>query len=1048
MLRLRRVGRSSFAVGIVALLGISACQPRSKSKPPSDAAASDTAAKPAIDRDAVIAASDLPRTIDKPLASDPMEVTIHRLSNGMTVYISTDRQKPRFTAWIAVRAGSRHDPANSTGLAHYLEHMLFKGSDEYGTLDAKAEAPHVERVRELYAALRQTHDEEGRKKILKQIDMSTQAIAKTAVPNEYDRMFSAMGVEGTNAFTSDEQTVYIGDVPANRMNAWATVEAERFADPVFRLFFPELEAVYEEKNLSLDRPETRVSEALMLALMPKHPYGNQTTIGSVEHLKTPAYQDMVDYFERWYAPNNMAIILAGDVDPKTALPLLEEKFARLQPRALPEDLPGEIVPVPGRVVREVKAEGEESVTMAWLTVPAAHADEPVLSVMDRVLDDAKVGLINTELELTQKVPEAGAWSSSQREAGYFGMRGRARSGQTPEEVEKLLLEVVAKLKAGDFSDADVEAAKLQETVRRKLELEFTWARASEMMDAFTTHREWADMVARDDAFQKVTRADIMRAANQYLTGDVVVVFRRKGKVETPKIAKPEITPVKIDPSRKSQFGKRVEAMPATPLEPQWAVEGEHYSHRKLPAGDLIAAKNERNDLFSLTYQWKRGYRKEPLLCFALELLELSGAGGKDAEAFQKEVYALGTSIETSCDAEYSSIELSGPDAQLEPALALMDKWLASPSFSDDDVERLYENTLSKRRDQMEEDYWLSSALDGFAKYDRRSAWLSLPSNRSIEKAKPKALRSLMTTLVDHEHRTLYFGPRGADDVTKIVPRGPAKGKRHKPVGDVQVRVYRKTDGPRIFFVHKDGAKANVRFVIPQPPLARDVRPVADLYSEYLSGSMSALVFQEIRESRGLAYSAFSTFDSGSRPKDASGLLGFMSTQADKTPVAVDTFLGLLRATDVQPDRLGTAKTAVDQEYRATRLDPRWITWWVASWDDRGEKSDPRPWEWQTMAKLGEPDLEGFAKRFADAPVIVAIVGDRSRVSLDQLQKIAPVQEMNAADLFSYGDFPPPAKTDSATDPAAPKPSTTTKTKGAKGKPPTKSAPKATAEAAK
>ncbi len=1031
------------AGGFVALLALSACQPRGQTKTPTATTVPDTAtAKPPVDRDAVIAASDLPKTIDQPLANDPMEVTIHRLSNGMTVYISTDRQKPRFTAWIAVRAGSRHDPADSTGLAHYLEHMLFKGSDEYGTLDAKAEAPHVEKVRQLYAELRKTEDAAARTKILKQIDTETQEIAKTAVPNEYDRMFSAMGVEGTNAFTSDEQTVYIGDIPANRMEAWATVEAERFADPVFRLFYPELEAVYEEKNLSLDRPETRVWEELMLALMPKHPYGNQTTIGSVEHLKTPAYQDMVDYFERWYAPNNMAIILAGDVDAKTALPILEKKFARLEPRALPKDLPGEIVPVPGRVLREVKAEGEEAVTMAWLTVPSAHADEPALALMDRVLDDARVGLINTELELTQKVPEAGSWSSTQREGGYFGMRGRAKNGQKPEEVEQLLLEVVEKLKAGDFSEADVEAAKLQETVRRKLELEFTWARASEMMDAFTTHREWSDMVARDEAFQKVTRADIVRVANKYLGDDVVVVFRRKGKVETPKIPKPEITPVKIDPSRKSKFGKMVEEMPATPLEPQWAVEGTHYSHRKLPAGDLIAATNERNDLFSLTYQWKRGYRKEPLLCFALELLQLSGSGAQSAETFQKEIYALGASIETSCDAEYSSIEVSGPDAQLEPALALMDKWIASPAFANDDVARLYENTVSTRRDQMEEDYWLSSALDGFAKYDRRSSWLAHPSNKALEKAKPKALRKLLTTLVDHEHRTMYFGPRSADDVAKIVPRGPKKGK-HKPTGDVLVRVYRKAEGPRIYFLHKDGAKANVRFVIPQPPLPRETRPTGDLFSEYLSGSMSALVFQEIRESRGLAYSAFSTFDAGSRPKDASGLLGFMSTQADKTPVAVDTFLGLLRSTDVQTDRLAIAKAAVDQEYRATRLDPRWITYWVASWDDRGERTDPRPWEWETMAKLQEGDLETFAKRFSDAPVIVAIVGDRSRVNLEALQKIAPVQELNAADLFSYGPFPPaPA----APDPEAPKPAKATSTTGTKGGAPAKGAGKKDAAA--
>ena len=191
------------------------------------------ATDPAEARD-VLASSDLPPTVDKPLPGDEMDVTIHRLSNGMTVYISTDRQKPRFTAWIGVRAGSRHDPADSTGLAHYLEHMLFKGTDDYGTLDAKGEAPHVEAVRKLYAELRKTEDPKAREKIMAKIDAETQAQAKTAVPNELSRMYSELGVQGTNAFTSDEQTVYIGDFPSNRLEAWATVEAERFADPIFR----------------------------------------------------------------------------------------------------------------------------------------------------------------------------------------------------------------------------------------------------------------------------------------------------------------------------------------------------------------------------------------------------------------------------------------------------------------------------------------------------------------------------------------------------------------------------------------------------------------------------------------------------------------------------------------------------------------------------------------------------------------------------------------------------------------------------------------------
>ncbi|MEM6991029.1 MAG: pitrilysin family protein, partial [Myxococcota bacterium] len=763
------------------LVTLASCQPK-KEEPttvPGTVGATTTDADPParVKRSVaeIIAESDLPPAVETPLPGDEMGVTIHRLSNGMTVYISTDRQKPRFSAWIGTRAGSRHDPADSTGLAHYLEHMLFKGTDEYGTLDAKAEAPHVKRVAELYHELRGTTDPARRKAIFKSIDDETQKQAKYAVPNEISRTYSSLGVEGTNAFTSNEQTVYIGDIPANRLEQWARLEGERFADPVFRLFYPELEAVYEEKNLSMDRPGSRVFQTLALALYPEHPYGTQPTIGLVEHLKTPAYGDMVEYFKRWYVPNNMAIVLAGDIDAKTALPVLEAAFGRLKPKPLPGALPGKVVPLEGRVFRTVLADGEEAAMLAWPTVPVAHEDQPALAVMDRVLDDARVGLLNVELELTQKVPSAGSWNSNLREAGYFSVTARARQGQTPQQLEQLLLGVIVKLKKGKFTEADVDAAKLSKQVSRKRELEWPTVRASRMMSSFVTHRSWDQVLAADKGFDTVTRADIIRVANKYLGDNYVALHRKKGEHEVTKIEKPTITPVEIDPSRNSKFITDLMAMKTPALQPEWVVEGKHYAHGKLASGPMIAAKNTRNDTFSITYRMDRGYRKEPLLCYALDLFEISGGAGLSAEALQKELYALGSRVYTTCNAEQSAVVVSGLDAKQDETLALLDKWIAAPTFDDAMLKRHFDNAISKRRDGLEEDRTLTSALEYFTKYGKDSAWLKHPSNAKLGKAKPAQLAKLITTWFDYEHRTLYFGPREGAAAGKAIARG--KGKK-------------------------------------------------------------------------------------------------------------------------------------------------------------------------------------------------------------------------------------------------------------------------------
>jgi len=1002
-----RAGSWGLALLLLAAPGCRGTDTRTPVNPAGPGKVAQVERAPTLSREAILAASDLPEPQSSPLPGDPMGVTIHRLSNGMTVYVSTDRQQPRFTAWVGVRAGSRMDPADSTGLAHYLEHMLFKGTDEFGTLDMAAEQPHIDAVEALYRDLRATQDPGERSKILTAIDDETQEQGKYAIPNEIDRMYASIGLEGVNAFTSDEETVYIGDVPSNRLAQWATIEAERYTSPVYRLFWPELEAVYEEKNLDLDSPSSRVWNAMMGGLFPEHPYGTQTTIGEVEHLKSPAYDDMAAYFERWYVPNNMAIVLSGDIDAKMAIPVLEKAFGHLEPKSLPP-LPEAALPaVKGRVFSEVLGDGEPGVSVAWKTVAVGHADEAALRVLDRVLDDARVGMFNTRLELTQKVPAVGSGHSVLNEAGYFYAWADARQDQSLDEVEAMMRQVAAEVQAGKVEQADVDAAKLHWSLDRKQGVESTGSRASRMMDAFVTHRAWADEVAFAQAVSSVTREDVVRVAKTYLGDDSVVVFKRKGQPELPKLDKPSITPVAIDPSRKSPFFERIEAMPTAPLEPVWAEEGTHYVRRTLPNGELLAVKNPRNDLFSVTLQIKRGYRKEPLLCFALDVFELSGRGETSAEALQKELYALGSSVWTSCDAEYSSITVQGLEKNLEPTLALVRGWLDDPSFSPKLLAAHLDNTLSAREDQLDQDAYLTAALDAYAKYGERSAWKLAPSNLALTKAKPAALRTLIRTAFDYRGRTLYFGSRSADEVAPLVGiEKTSRGrKRFVDPGDAWIREFRPLKGSSVYFLDKEVAKANVRFAFVAKPMTREQRPLGRLYTQVLSGNMSAAVFQELRESSGLVYSAYARVSAGRTPADASALFGSLSTQADKTPEALRRFLGLLEAPPLSDARVGEAREALDLEYRATRLDPRWIGWSVFGWDERREASDPRPWEWAQIKEADAAALEAFATSWADAPVVFAVVGEKARIGLDALQDVGPVHEVKAEDLFGYGPFP-------------------------------------------
>ena len=995
-----RVPRPVLSSALTVALCLAACV-KTDTPPPAQPEAPPPAAPAESPLEAILSASNLPGTVDSPLEGDGMGVTVHRLSNGMTVYISTDRQKPRISAWVAVRTGSRNDPANSTGLAHYLEHMLFKGTDELGTLDHEKEAAHIDEIAKLYDELRAAEGEEARKAIFAKIDAATQASAEFAVPNELSRLYGAMGVEGLNAFTSFDQTVYVADIPANRFTAWAKVEAERFADPVFRLFYPELEAVYEEKNRSLDSPFRSVYEAMLGGLFPAHPYGTQTTIGEVEHLKVPAYGDMVAYFDRWYAPNNMAIVLAGDIDAETALPVLEASLGQLEAKALEAPAPGKFDKPEGRKEVVVTAEGEQSVYIAWPTVAASHKDAAALEVMDWLMDNASTGLLNTELELTQRVPDAGSSHNTLHEAGWFEMHATARDGQSLDEVERLLMGVLDELHSGAFEQSDVDAVVLQTLVREKQSLEFAQARVAKMQDAFINRMEWSEVLAHDKAVREVTREDVVEVAQKYLGNDRVVVLRKRGKPELPKIDKPVITPVDIDNTRRSPFADAVMQMPTEQLEPDWLVDGKHYVKDTLEAGDLITAKNEANDLFTVVYSYERGSRDAALLCTAFDLLDKSGAGELDAEAWQKKLFGLGSSISFGCGADESSITVTGIDEHMGETLRLMNEWFESPVLEQDQLDAMVDNMISERRDHFDDPRWLGFALREYAMYGKESELLAEPSNRALQGAKVSTLKKLVQGVPNYAHRTMYFGPRAHADVKD----GLELGTKHKKVPEPRGQRYRKQRGTKIYFLGRDVAKSSVGIGIPLGARDDAERPHARLLAEYFGGGMASIIFQEIREARGLAYFARGWVGDGDYKGDDWAFAGSMDTQSDKTVEALKVFLELVVTKPLDAARVKEARESLEQEYRSSRVEPRFIVYWVSSWFDRGDAGDPRPALREAVTKVDDAALQGFADELDKAPVIISILGNEEKIDMKALGEVAKITKVDRDDLFSWGSFP-------------------------------------------
>jgi predicted Zn-dependent peptidase len=929
-------------------------------------------------------AVEAPRLLAAPLPGDPTKTTIHRLSNGMTVYLSPDPQEPSFRAHVAVRAGSRHDPATSTGLAHYLEHMLFKGTQKLGTLDYAKEKPHLDRIAALYGDLRKPGADPA--KILKEVDDETQKASEFAIPNELDQVYARMGLTGLNAYTASDATVYVSEVPKNRVVPWARIEGARFADPVFRLFWPELEAVYEEKNRSLDNPGRRVQEALLRALFPKHGYG-QPGLGEVEHLKKPAYADMEAFFARYYTPGNMAILLAGDVDA-SILPQLEAELGVLRRPAGDAAAPGALPKPAGRVEVSVPVPSNEGVVLGWQLVSATHADRIALEVMDSVIFDGRAGILQRELLLPQKVTAASATPEFEREAGYYRMSGDALDKQTQAEVEALLLGVVGKVVRGEFTEADVATAVLHADIAHQRQLESNRGRMGLLEDAFINGRDWADVVGQIDRMRKVTRADVMRVAARYLDGNFVAVKRVKGVAAPPKITKPSITPVAAAPGRQGAFARAILELPVAPIEPVALRAGADYTRAALATGPLIAVENRRNTLFAASHRYELGRTDDRLVCLALEVLKVSGAGKRTPEQLGRQLHELGVTLDTRCSRTDSELIVSGPERSLDAGMALVREWLADPAIEAATVKARVAALLTERANAIASPQAIAGASQSFARFGDDSDFLVEATNRQLQDATPAQLRQILGAFLGLKHRTAYFGPPRKSYEAIALGDGKRAARAPRPLR------FRKPNA--VYAVDLETAQTHIWLVWPRRPVTELDRAAGGLFGAYVR----PLLFQDVRELRGLAYTVFGAFGAGSRKLDESSLFAYVGTQGDKAQDA----LAAVRATLTKPideKRLADTKETLAQEHRVDRIAPRSIAAVVYQWDDEGEQADPRAARLERTLRLARADLEKWVKAAVAQPSILSITGDRKKLDAAALGKLAPVTFVPVAKLFGY-----------------------------------------------
>jgi len=937
------------------------------------------------------------------VAGDPLNTRIYTLDNGLKVYLSVNKDKPRVNAYIAVRVGSKNDPAETTGLAHYFEHLMFKGTTQFGVSDYEKEKPLLDEIEQLFETYRQTTDTTERKAIYARIDTLSQAASQFAIPNEYAKLMTAIGSEGTNAYTGYDMTVYLENIPSNEIENWAKIQFDRFSNPVFRLFHTELETVYEEYNMRLVYDQIRVIDTMMNSLFPNHPYGKQTVIGAQEHLKNPSITNVRRYFETYYVPNNMAICMAGDFNPDEVIRIIDQYFGKMKKKEIPQIEVKEEQTIAQPIVKEVIGQEAANIYIAY-RLPAANTKEAyIMELIDYMIRNGEAGLIDLNLVQKQKILNGWCHFWNMADHSLFILCGTPKSGQTLDEVRELLLEQLNIIKAGNFEDELHEA--VINNFRKNLyyqQQEPAYA-AYIMANAFINNIAWKDQVNKIDFQSKVTKQEIIDFCNKYLNDNYVAIYKQEGKPDDPKIEKPQITPIDIDRDVESAFLTAIKSNPTSPMEPVFMDFSKDLEVLNTKSNvPLFYKQNEVNPLFSLFYVFEMGTNNDKLLGTAINYLNFLGTSNRTAEELKKEMFKIACSFGVSVTEDRIVMYLQGLNDHLDKAVDLFEEWLSDPKANREAYDNLVVDVLKKRSDAKLDQRNNFEALLRYARWGSVSPFTNILSEKELKELNPEKLLEVIESLKNYEHKVLYYGSSSPKEITSAINSKHNVADQLTPISVASQFVEQPMNVNTVLLAGYDSPQALIALVSKGGFYDKNIEPVRSLYNSYFSG-MDGIVFQEIREARGLAYMAYSTYQDPNKTHLSYYNSAVMGTQADKLEEALEAFTGILNTMPLSETAYQNAQTAMITEIRTGRILRQDVLWQYLWHKEFGYDIDIRKIFFEKIPTLTLDDIQAFQTQYIKGkPFTYCILGKPENLDLDYFkQRGIPVKMLTQRDIFGY-----------------------------------------------
>lgn len=935
---------------------------------------------------------------------DSSKTRFYKLKNGLSVIISVNKDLPRFYSYIAVKAGSKNDPRESTGLAHYLEHLLFKGTDKFGTTNYKKESEYLEVIESLYDLHNMTSEPDERKRIYRKIDSVSQIASGYAIANEYDKMMKSIGAKSTNAFTSFDQTVFVNDIPTNQLENWFKVEGERFRKPIFRLFHTELEAVYEEKNNLLNNDDNKVFETLMSSLFEKHTYGSQTTIGSVEHLKNPSLKNIRNFYDTYYVPNNMAIILAGNVDPEKAMMLADEYFGNYQSKTLPEFSfePEKEIEIPK--VNIVRGEESKSVSIAFRLPRKFTSDEPLFFLIDKILGDPTAGLIQQNLIKKQKVLYAWSGIYPLKDYTIFYLQGYPKANQTLDEVRDLLLQQIDSIKTGNFSKDLFKAIVFNKEIDDIKDLLSNQTRAMKLLDFFINQYDWNQVLNFDEKLKKITEKQLSEFTRNTLKKNYVVVNKECEKdLFIKNIEKPSITPIKLNRNSNSYFALTIMNDKSPVINPKFVDFKKDIQKKEIKKGfHVFLNRGRESRLFSLFYVYDIGRLNNATLPVAASLYELLGTDRRKADELAMEFYKMACTHDINVKDNQVIISLYGPHERMERAVAVLEHTLTNCLPDQNVLNEMIENILLERRNSKTDRDILAQALVNYACYGDENPFKWKISNKKLKTLQAVDLVNQIKELNKYPHEIYYYGPMHESNLSILLKKYHETPDSFKIVPPAKKFTALKQTQTTIYFTDFDIVQADIGWVRNTGIYKPEKQSSISLFNHYFGLDMASIVFQTIRESKALAYSCYGYIKTPDKENGDGFFHAYIGTQADKTDSAIFAMNDLLKNLPDVKSMFESSKSALKSSLESEWTIRENVLLQYINSKKMGLDYDLRKDIYKQLPDISFQHIqELYNESIKQKPFSIYVLGPKKQIPKSKLQQFGKVKTLSTYDILGY-----------------------------------------------